>query len=128
MKLISIILITLIILIFSIFTNACAMGPIMVTPHTAQWDREVDTKVTGYYVYWRLSGTNIWINTQRSIIVSQPITGESVSYDLLQLNLVNNIYDITVTATDSPGNESGPSNIAAYTVYIPSNPASLITK
>jgi hypothetical protein len=128
MKSISIILSILLLIIFGFFATACAMGPIQVAAHTASWDRETDTNVTEYYIYYRTTGTNTWNNSQRSTLIPQPSVGTVPSYDLLQLNLANGTYDICATALDTVGDESGPSNIVLYTQYIPANPANMIKK
>jgi hypothetical protein len=90
-----------------------AVGP---TPQTATWDREADTRIAGYYVYWRVPATpvNPWVNTQRSAMVPQAQAGQaSVSYDLTALNAPGSV-EIAVTATDGKTLESGVSNIVPF--------------
>ena len=123
-----ILLFAILVITYCFVGTACSMGPIMVSPHTLQWDRETDVQVSGYYAYWRTTGTTIWSNEQRSSVVTQPATGLTVSYELLTLALANGGYEICVTARDTIGNESGPSNVVPYTVYIPNPPAGLIKK
>lgn len=102
-----------------------AMGPLMVSSHTAAWDREADTPgiytVSGYYIYWRVVHTpvNPWVNTQRSALVSQPAVGIVPTYDLTALGLANGNYELCATAIDTKGDESGPSNIVPFTWAIP---------
>lgn len=100
-------------------------GPLMISAHTATWDRSADANVTGYYIYWRIQGTTVWVSTQKSVLVAQPVVGIVPTYNLLQLNLANGSYEICATARDTPGNESGPSNIVPFVQYIPVAPANL---
>jgi hypothetical protein len=115
----------------AIFMAACpakpahAMGPLSVTLHTLAWDREADPLVTGYYVYWRTTGTTPWLNTQRSVAVLQPAVGTIPTFDLSTFNLPNGNYDICATAIDAAGDESGPSAVLPFTVYLPAFPMSL---
>lgn len=100
-------------------------GPLMLSAHTAAWDRSADVNVTGYYIYWRVQGTTVWVSTQKSVLVAQPVSGVVPAYNLLLLNLANGSYEICATARDAPGNESGPSNIVPFVQYIPVAPANL---
>jgi hypothetical protein len=100
-------------------------GPVMISAHTATWDREVDAQVTGYYIYWRTQGATAWVSTQKSTMISQPAVGVVPTYNLLTLNLPNGNYEIAATARDAAGDESGVSNIVPFVVYIPAAPANL---
>ena len=112
------------VLIFAIFypcDRAFAVGPLMVDAHTAAWDPNTETDLAGYYVYYRPVTTpeTPWDNSRRSAAVAVSPTPR---YDLLQLNMTNGRYEIMVTAFDTPGNESGPSNIVPFVVDIPGAP------
>lgn len=104
--------------------SAHAVGPLMVQAHTATWNRNVETDLAGYYVYYRpvTSPVTAWDNSRRSASVPQPAGTTLPVYNLLTIITVNGNYEIMVTAYDTAGNESGPSNIVPFAVDLPSAP------
>lgn len=115
----------LIIIIIGVSIPSHAMGPIMISAHTATWDRLNDANVTGYYIYYRAQGINTWSSVNRSVIVAQPTSGVIPTYNLLNLITTNGNYEICATALDAAGDESGPSNIVPFVEYVPASPANI---
>lgn len=101
--------------------SAFAVGPLMVQAHTAAWDPNSETDLGGYYVYYRpvTSPVTAWDNSRRSTVVPVSTTP---TYNLLTIITINGSYEVMVTATDTAGNESGPSNIVPFVVDLPSAP------
>ena len=122
MKKLLLVLLAMVIMLFSV--PVFAMGPLMLNAHIAAWDREADTTVTGYYIYWRTVGGTAWPTTQRSPAILQPAVGVVPTFDLTILNLPNGSYEICATAYSMTG-ESGASNIVPFQVSIPASPANL---
>ena len=102
-----------------------AMGPLLAGAHTVAWDRETDPTVTGYYVYWRITGTTPWLNAQRSPVVPQPAVAIIPTFDLTAFNLSQGNYDICATAIDAAGDESGPSAVLPFPYPLPASPQNL---
>lgn len=98
--------------------SAFAVGPTMVDPHTAAWDPNSEADLAGYYVYYRPVG-GAWDNARRSAAVAPSPTPR---YNLLTIVTANGNYEIMVTAFDTAGNESGPSNIVPFVVDLPGAP------
>jgi hypothetical protein len=104
------------------------MGPLMVTAHTAAWDRSSEAIVTGYYLYYRPAGATTWSNTNRTPVIPQTTAGVTPTYDILTLVSANGSYELTVTARNAAGDESGPSNIVPFVVSIPAAQSNLRTQ
>jgi hypothetical protein len=102
---------------------ALAMGPVMIGPHTAAWDRSTQTTVTGYYLYYRASGATTWSDTNRSPVIPQTSVGVTPTYDILTLTSANGSYELAVTARNAAGDESGPSNTVPFVLAIPAVPS-----
>jgi hypothetical protein len=112
-----------VVMMFVFVGSAFAMGPVMIGPHTAAWDRSTEAAVTGYYLYYRAAGATTWSNTNRSAVIPQPAVGVTPTYDILTLTSANGSYELAVTARNAAGDESGPSNVIPFVVAIPAVPS-----
>lgn len=102
---------------------AMAIGPVMVGPHTAAWSYEAG--VAGYYVYWSTATPPVWTTANRVQLTQPTGAPTTVTYNLLSSITANGSYSICVTAYDTGGDESGPSNIVPFALSIPSPPTGL---
>jgi hypothetical protein len=106
--------------VFALTQSAYALpGEVVITAHTAKWDRTTGVSVTGYYLYYRTTGAAAWSNANRSVVITQPTLGTDPTFDLSTLIVNPGSYEICVTARDAAGNESGASNIVPFVVYAP---------
>jgi hypothetical protein len=112
----------LVLLIAVVVPLSHAMGPIIVSAHNVTWDKVVQPQVTGYYVYWRVQGATTWSDTNRSPVLPQPSGATMPKYDLLQWITANGTYEICATSRTAAGDESGPSNVVPFVLFIPPSP------
>jgi hypothetical protein len=113
-------------LVLALALPCSAMGPLMIDAHRVACDRNTEADMSGYYVYWRVVGATAWDNAHRSPLIPQVPVGQlGCPYDLMLFNLPNGNYEISATAIDVPGNESGPSNVVPFQVDLPASPSTL---
>ncbi len=110
-------ILAIIIGILLLASSAFAVGPYMKDPHTAAWDPNPESDLSGYYLYWRPTG-GTWDNARRAQVAISP----APTFNLLTVINVNGNYEIAVSAFNAAGNESGMSNIVPFVVNLPSAP------
>jgi predicted phage tail protein len=110
-------LMVMVLLFLGLVSPVLAVGPYMKDPHTAAWDANTESDLAGYNLYWRVTGT-AWDDARRVAVAKSA----SPTFNLLNVITANGNYEIMVTAIDSAGNESGPSNIVPFVVDLPGAP------
>lgn len=107
-------------LILAFAASACAMGP-SVNKSKITWDRNTEADLGGYCLYWKVKGAANYLDTNRLCVTKDVV----LPIDLMTLNLASGIYNFVVTANDTAGNESGPSNEVEWDGQYPIKPANL---
>jgi hypothetical protein len=119
MKIVAGIIILLLVVIGIPSFGGC-IGP-SVKLHYATWDQSTETDVTGYYLYWRVTGGQ-WVSYAAVSKTSTAGGNPAPSVDLMTLGIpVPGIYEICVTARDVAQNESDISNIVTWDATVPSS-------
>lgn len=109
-------LIMLVCLVLLIPTTSVCLGP-KIDKHIAIWDANIESDLTGYYLYWR-TPTGTFSDTNRVVVLKST----NPQYNLLLLNLSSGLYVIAVSAYNTAGNESALSAEVTWNATIPGAP------